>query len=170
MIGTLITTGDSLFPRAVRLTVAAEEALQRVTPLVGADLFGPIGECLMWLVTLDDALLSVAGYETLRNQDPDGSVLPGIRYARNAFVHGELVVTTLYVNPGAMLGAMVLGTAMLGQGPFIGWVARSAINHVPKSGKYLSQQEQSYDAEIAGHDVIAPLQRAFSFLRNAAGT
>lgn len=125
----------------------------------------------MWLIALEDLIVSVdARYWAKRGADADGAVLPGIRYARNAVVHGETVTTTVDVSGGAMLGAAVLGAFALGEGPSIRWRARASIGFTPDPRPHVPVQEQSYDGEIAGQDVSAPLARAFAFLRCAVGT
>lgn len=168
MIGPVIPSGHAAIVRAHRLTGAAGAALARVTPT--ADLFASVGETLMWLVALEDLLVSADGqYWAKRSGDADGAVLPGIRYARNAVVHGETVVTTINVSGGAMLGAAML-PFMLGAGPSTTWSARASIGFTPDPHPYVAGQEQSYDGEVAGQDVHAPLERALAFLRDAAGT
>jgi hypothetical protein len=124
-------------------------------------------------VGLEDLLKAPGGgYVKQRDADPDGTVLPGSRYARNAIVHGELVVSTAYTHGGAVLGLAVLGTFALGQAPSIRWSDRASVGFTPmRAGSpRVKQQEQSYDSEFAGREVPSSLSRAFAFLRAAAGT
>jgi hypothetical protein len=115
MLGPLLQNATpDLRLRSQRVTDAASEALQRVGPQVPTAPFAPIGETLMWLIALEDLLVAACNHAGLnywqrRNADPHGAVLPGIRYARNAAVHGELVVTITVVNPGAVYGAAAYG-------------------------------------------------------------
>jgi len=154
--------------RAQRLTDSAAGALARVT--TGAQ-FAPVGEALMWLIALEDLVVAVDGrYWALRNADVDGDVLPGVRYARNAVVHGRTVTATLYAHGGAMLGAAMLGTFALGEVPSTRWSARAAIGFTPTPTPHVPAQEHSYDVAIAGQHVLAPLERALTFLRSAVGT
>jgi hypothetical protein len=125
----------------------------------------------MWLVAMEDLMREAASpmaYDAVRDADNEGLVLPGIRYARNATVHGERVVATIFVSPGAMLGAMTLGSAPLASGPFTGWVARAQIPYEPRGkSKQALQQVRSYDHQLAGHSVHEPLERALGFLKGA---
>jgi hypothetical protein len=177
MIGPLLKNPSRYHERSRRLLAAADAALARVhasfTPLGSdwsRDLFAPLGESLVWLVSLEDLLADADGsYWSRRAADPDGGMMGGVRYARNAVVHGELVLAATHVSPGAVLGAAPLGTFALGAGPHVAWAARSEINHTPTGTPHLPEQEQSYDAKIAGRDVLPPLQDALAFLRAAAG-
>jgi hypothetical protein len=120
--------------RARRLTDAAGAAVWRV--LAADEMFASLGEVLVWLIALEDLVVSVDGqYRMKRNADVDGAVLPGIRYARNAVVHGQTVATTVYSSGGAVLGAAVLGTFALGEGPSIRWSNRSSIGFTPTPSK-----------------------------------
>ncbi len=122
------------------------------------------------LVALDDLLAAAdRSYRSQRDAAPDGAALPGLRYARNAVVHGELVVATTYAKPGAVLGAAALGTFALGEGPSTRWISRTSIPHAPKPSKHLLTHERSYDRHVAGRDVCAPLRTALDFLRDAIG-
>ncbi len=125
----------------------------------------------MWLIALEDLIVSVDGqYRAKRDADLDGAVLPGIRYARNAVVHGQTVIGTVYAHGGAVLGAAQLGTFALGEAPSTRWSDRASVGFTPTPNPYVSLQERSYDNEIVGQTVLAPLERALTFLRSAAGT
>ncbi|HEX4114817.1 MAG TPA: hypothetical protein VHY18_02970 [Solirubrobacteraceae bacterium] len=139
----------------------------------GEDIFQPLGEALMWMVALEDLVMAHCGsYVQQRDADVDGAMLPGIRYARNAMVHGELVVSTVSASGGAVLGAAVLGAFSLGEGPSVRWKARTSIGFTPRfaSSPSVLQQEQSYDNEITGRNVLPLLSAALAFLHHAAGT
>lgn len=165
----LIPAGSPATVRARRLTDAANAAIGRVSTV--GEMFASLGEALMWLIALEDLVVSVAGqYRTTRNADIDGAVLPGIRYGRNAVVHGQTVTTTVHLRGGAVLGAAQLGAFALGEAPSIRWRGRSSVGFTPVPSIYVPQQEQSYDSEIAGRLVLPPLERALTFLRSAAGT
>jgi hypothetical protein len=171
----VILEGSPAVVRAHRLTDAADAAVKRAS--TSAQLFSSLGEVLMWLIALEDLLVGADGeYRSKRDADPDGAVLPGIRYARNAVVHGAEVTSTVYSSGGSMFGAAVFGAAYFGEGPSTGWSGRSSIGYTPpkprspQQGALVRQQEQSYDDEIAGQAVTPPLDRALAFLRTAAGT
>jgi hypothetical protein len=109
-------------------------------------------------------------YRTKRDKDSDGNVLPGVRYARNAVVHGDLVVSTFVKTLGSQLGAMQLGVSQLGTVGSTHWQDRASIPYIAPAHKYVPRQEQSYDAEIAGKGIMPPLTQGLRFLRTAAGT
>jgi hypothetical protein len=151
-----------------RLTDAAVDALGRVS--TSDETFAAMGETLMWLIALEDVVVSVDGqYWTKRSADIDGAALPGIRYARNAVVHGEAVTATVELAGGAMLGVAQLGAFAFGEDPSNRCRDRASIGFTPKPKPWVPQQEECYDAEIDGRDVLPPLQSALMFLRNAAG-
>ena len=174
MIPAVIAEGDAPFARSQRLANAAALASQRVASDLtrGIPVLPSLGETLMWIVALED-LLKVASseYALKRDADSDGAVLPGIRYARNAIVHGELVISTVHTHGGAMLGAAMLGAFALGEAPSVRWSSRAAIGFKPRSATSagVQQQEQSYDQELAGASVCTPLSRALAFVSAAAG-
>jgi hypothetical protein len=61
MLGSLLQNAASdVRLRSQRVTDAASEALQRVRLHVLSAPFGPIGETLMWLIALEDLLVSPA--------------------------------------------------------------------------------------------------------------
>jgi hypothetical protein len=152
---------------AWRLAESAAGALHRMVP---GQMFAPLGEALMWLIALDDLLASANGsYRVKSAADTDGAALPGVRYARNAIVHGHAVTTTTQSRGGAMLGAAALGTFALGEAPSARWIDRTAIGFTPKPTAYVAEQERSYDSYLDGNMVDPPLQRALLFLRAAAG-
>jgi hypothetical protein len=170
VIGPVLSSSSHYRDRADRILRAAEAARNRVELLSAESTFGPVGEALVWLVAVDDLLATAdRGYRSRRDADPDGAALPGIRYARNAVVHGEMVVTTTYVKPGAVLGAAALGTFALGEGPSIRWINRVSIAHTPRASRHLAAQEQSYDSHLAGREIREPLNSAVEFLRDAVG-
>lgn len=169
LLGRLIPAGSNAAERAYRLTDAAVAALVRI-PIAG-ETFGSVGEVLMWLIALEDLVVSVDNqYWPKRDADPDGAVLPGIRYARNAVVHGETVTATVDERSGAVLGAAQLGMFSLGEAPSNRWKDRASIGFTPTLTPYVLQQEQSYDRLLVGQDVSLLLEHALTFLRDAAGT
>ncbi len=173
MIPAVIAETDPSFARAQRLAAAATSASQRVALDAGdgESLLPALGETLMWIVALEDLLKSASHAYVKQRDAPDGAVLPGIRYARNAIVHGELVVSPVHAHGGAMLGAAVLGTFALGEGPSIRWSSRAEVGFTPArpGSAGVKQQEQSYDREFAGGAVLPPLLTALAFVCTAAG-
>jgi len=176
LLGPLIPAGSPEHDRARRLTNAASGALARVAveeariTAAGEEMFAAVGETLIWLVALEDVVAVGGQYWTKLGADVHGAAMPGIRYARNAVVHGDTVTRTVDSSGGAVLGAAVLGSFTLGAGPSTRWTDRASIGFTGKPSQYLAQQERSYDAELAGKDVSVPLAFALAFLRDAAGT
>lgn len=169
MIGAQLQSTDPQHTRAQRLTSAATAALSRIKP--GDELFGSTLETLIWLVAIDDLLLGAdRTYEQKRDADPDGEVLNGIRYARNAVVHGEYVIETAIAKPAAAWATAAYATATYAQSPSIRWLSRSAIGFTPRPTTHLPEQESAYDTELAGNHVMPSLLRALAFLRDAADT
>jgi len=176
VLGQVIPAGSDAAARARRLTDAAGAALARVATAAAAfaedEMFASVGETLTWLIALEDLVASVYGprYWAKRNADADGAVLPGIRYARNAVVHGVAVTAAVDSHSGAMLGVAALGAFALGEGPSDLWRDRTSIGFTPTPSRHLAEQERSYDNELAGQDVLLSLEQALTFLRDAART
>jgi hypothetical protein len=138
--------------------------------MIPGQMFAPLGEALMWLIALDDLLASTdASYRANAAADADGDALPGVRYARNAIVHGHAVTSTTQSRGGAVLGAAALGSFALGEAPSARWIDRTAIGFTPKPSAYVDAQERSYDLQLDGNLVDPLLQRVLQFLRAAAG-
>lgn len=73
-------------------------AAQMENPL---SFFTGVAESLWWITTLDEALRTTHAaedYETRRDSDPVGRVIPGLRYARDRLVH-DAFATGMQSNP-----------------------------------------------------------------------
>ncbi len=91
---------------------------------------------------------------------------------------GESVTSTVNAHIAGAFGSGPFGLIGFGGGPVLGvwWADRDSIGYMPPEARserqraLIVQQEESYDKEIAGQDLRPPLERAFAFLRGAAGT
>lgn len=163
--------------RATKITAAFDDAMLRVgtasgpplPPLGPTDrLFASLGEALAWLCALDE-LLRVVGthaYETLRDGDPGGRLVKGLRWARNHSIHGIDVVALAQFHGGAVPGLMVPGGAAPGQPPTFRWRSSAELPALPDPRPH---QEASYVSYLAGQPVPATTNAAFNFLRSEAG-
>jgi hypothetical protein len=82
-------------------------------------LFGPVGETLVWLTSLDDLANEGDGaeYRGRRDSSPAGQLFAGLREARNAAVHGHRTYR-LVEQQARATGAY--GTAAYGSVPYGG--------------------------------------------------
>jgi hypothetical protein len=156
--------------RSQRLNEAATEAVNRLSRAGTRPVFAPLGELLTWLVSLEDLLVEIcqqsgSDYCALRAADPDADVLLGIRYARNAILHGDEVVGVTFLAPGVVLGSARLGMFALGADSSVQWLNRSTLKHAPEP--QMADQERSYDTTMAGRPLMTPLARALTFLEDA---
>jgi len=170
---------------ATRVTSAVEQAMLRLEPIYRAviDTFAgtggvtetvhaPLGEVVMWLASLDEIVGNhrkangAAGYLAQRNADPQGRAVFGLKVVRNSIAHGGLPVEFVGASGGTVLGWWVLGTAALGSGPSCTWLPSSVLS----ANAQRHAARPAYDSDVAGRDLLDPLQRALSFLRNEAGT
>jgi hypothetical protein len=121
-----------------------------------AHTFAAVGETLVWTCALDDLFESTSStYASEREADADGQLLSGLRHARNAAVHGEVVAGVTMVTGG--LGAFMLGADALG-GSSLWWA------HLTWVGRSKTQAER-YETQLAGARVEPLLERALNFLR-----
>ncbi len=163
-------------PRAVAVARALRLALDRLRPHVGSiaqpdAAFGPLGEALFWLCALDQLLTDVDGssYEDLRTADPDGRLVPGLRFARNRVAHGVAVASVSEVNPeNAVLGLGVLGRMRLGTPANLTWRRLEVIPPPPENLRRPAQ-EASYQQHLAGNAVFETVEDAAIWLCSTAG-
>jgi hypothetical protein len=121
-----------------------------------------VAEVVWWLAMLDETLWSTQRhglpYESVRSSDPGGSVLLGIRYARNRQVH-DTEVTAMQGNP--------LLTRETGDGAR--WVWRHVDDegvppYTPREAKWGPLGEKVYQTAMAGAAIVPTLDAAASFL------
>ncbi|MBD8517071.1 hypothetical protein [Plantibacter sp. CFBP 8804] len=120
-----------------------------------------VGTFAFWAVSLDDGLRCLRGnaYGAEREADPDGSVMAGIRLARNAVSHGQVVC------------AAPRGLSIPFAIPFmIGawkWLQRDEIaGWAPRANAYLPRQQQVYDERLAGRFLVEPLADALRWFEH----
>jgi len=135
------------------------------------ELFAAAGEVILWIAALDDLLRRAdANHEARRAADPDGALLPGVRYARNALTHGNAVAALAAVHPGSQPGMMMLGVSQLGTLSGFTWLNRAQIGHVARKTSTSDDEEQCFDRLLAGRELGLSLTCALDFLRREAGT
>jgi hypothetical protein len=82
--------------REQRLRAAIESSVEKlVSPSGDRDeqvMFQALGECLTWICAFEELLWPRSNYANRRDNDAQGKLLPGLRYARNSLVHGDNVV------------------------------------------------------------------------------
>ena len=163
-------------PRGVAVAGALRLALGRLQPHVGSiarpnAAFGPLGEALFWLCSLDQLLIDVHGssYEDVRDKDPDGRLVPGLRFARNRVAHGVEVASVSEINPeNAVLGLGILGQMRLGTPANLTWSRFDAIP-LPPPKLRRPAQEASYQEHLAGKAVFETVEDGVQWLRSTAG-
>ncbi|MCU1624080.1 MAG: hypothetical protein JWL79_2925 [Frankiales bacterium] len=139
--------------RVQLLRDAALDARQRLT-LVGwqmdeRELFAPLGETLMWLSVLSDAL-------GVSEDDP----YSGLKHARNALVHGESVVrvTDIAVQGSWEPNPLKGGVTRRVRDPAKVWGFVDDPN--PASRGQYPKREASYDRSVAGWELWPRLDSA----------
>jgi len=166
---TVVALADETRGRVERIVAAAEASFVRLTGVAEVidadtpdDIFGPLGEAVLWIVALDDTLRKSLGldYESTRKDDPNGRLIQGLQHARNKITHGLDVTTTSELYGGAMLGRLKLGTGRLNELPEHRWKAE-----LPPSSRDNDQQKQPYADHLAGQGVLPTIRAALDYLR-----
>ena len=125
--------------------------------------FASVAESAWWITMLDETLWKTTDergpYQDFRDSSPDGSLLGGLRYARNRQVH-DVEVTGMQGNP-----LLTRRNNEAGGGWF--WRALDAPG-VPiykrQNGRWGKIQEDSYRKDLADHPILDTLGRAAHFL------
>lgn len=84
--------------------------------------YAPAAEALFWTSVCDEgyeAMLGETVYRNSRDADTDGSVVLGVRWARDRMTHQRALVVEK--NYGSELGSMVVGRAVLGTVDHMKW-------------------------------------------------
>jgi hypothetical protein len=169
---------DSVRPvtREQRLRAAVGSSVDRLVVASGGDdeqvMFHAVGECTTWLCALEELFWHRPGYESARAADAQGRVLPGVRRARDAVVHGdpvagiadvadETVVPTprIVVQSGGSRSSQVIGPS--GRAA---WTFKPSLPLPAKNNKYFQNQEHAYKTYLAGVEVIVPIRNAVDWL------
>jgi hypothetical protein len=136
-------------------------------------IFEALGECLMWVVALDDLLEDRVGYESLHNSDRQrqGQFLRGLRYARNAIVHGDAVVDLADIAdvpyPPGLLVHNRPGPRIFGPPTLVQWTFQQTL---PAPTRPAPDLEAAYAAHVASREVSIPIVGAVDWLHRALAT
>jgi hypothetical protein len=126
--------------------------------------YAALGETLWWIVALDDHYrqLGRARYESYRDDDPRGSVLPGLRFARNKVGH-QLTLLVTDPNGGNVRRPSADGGVRLDQ-----LVWRES-EQFPAPGDPQHPQRHCYDRRLANNAVRYAVRDAnYFFVRHRA--
>jgi hypothetical protein len=161
--------------REQRLRAAVESSWERLLAASSDHddeqaMFQALGECLTWLCALEELFWLRGGYENARDGDSQGRVLPGLRRARDAIVHGDPAVDVANVADSSTVPMPTIVRAVHWQTPQvilpptrIAWVFKPTLPPPPKTTKHTAKQENAY-AAFAGLEVIAPVQDGVQWL------
>jgi hypothetical protein len=143
--------------RSRRLRAACAAALDRLAGTeargVDPDIFPELGEALFWLAALQDA-----------KDRPKDALLLGLRWARNRITHGALVsAAPTEWNCGSEPGRAVTGRAGLGTSSGHVFLPRDQVP-LGQGERRIRDQEQGYDSEVAGRQVLPLLRSALGSL------
>ena len=163
--------------REQRLRTAVDTSTERVKA-ASKDrdeqaIFEALGECLMWVIALDDLLEDRVGYMNLRNSDRQrqGQFLPGLRYARNAIAHGDAVgdladITDVPYPPGPLVHNRP-GTRIFGPPTLVQWTFQQTLLAPTKQAPDL---EATHAAHVASREVSTPIVGAVGWSHRALAT
>ncbi|MEX2652890.1 MAG: hypothetical protein WD473_10675 [Acidimicrobiia bacterium] len=124
--------------------------------------YASVAEVVWWLTMLDEALWATKRngeqYASVRSSDEGGSILLGVRYARNRQVH-DTEVTAMQGNP----------LLALEEPDGDRWVWRSLDDegvppYDPREGDWGREGERVYQRQMAGGAIVPTLELAASFL------
>ena len=90
--------------------------------------YAPAGEALFWTIVCDDGYEAILGknlYWSSRSSDVDGSLIVGVRWARNRMTHHRALVLDKHY--GTELGTLVLGRGVLGTVDHMKWALADAV-------------------------------------------
>lgn len=148
---------------------ALDQALARCAAAMSAAddaaTFAAANEALMWIVALDDAHERRVGdakqkYQTARNEDPDGAVVSGLRWARGRGLHQLAILLTRRNGPTALpsepFGPLQWGFRAFARGP-----SQPAEHKKPGL-------EEAYDRAVRERRVLDRIQRAQRWLGERA--
>ena len=126
-----------------------------------------VAETAMWLCTIDEIHAAANdGYTVVRNADPDGCVVQGLRWARNHSVHAIVDATEWSFTPGVPLDRFVLGESVL-EGWAVRWAAAAEVvrrTEAVTDPRTDLRRRLIYEQHLAGHDVRDALDAAIQSL------
>jgi hypothetical protein len=161
--------------REERLRNAVVNAIAGAVTASGTDdeqvMFEALGGCLAWLCALDDCLAEIhPHYRNQRNSDPAGlgQLLLGLRYARNAVLHGDQVASvadpetvpmpTVVVAVGAMRSHVIMPPTR------IAWVFRGTLPTPPPPHARRQRQLMHEYRRVANQEVAVPINGAVTWV------
>jgi hypothetical protein len=163
--------------REQRLCTAVDASAQRVIAASKERdeqaIFEALGVCLMWMCALDDLLESQKSgrYKNVRDDDRQGRFVRGLRRARNAIVHGDVVVAVAesadIPNPSTLIVSSGAGSRIVGPPTRVEW---TFLQTLPPPGQPQPKLEAAYGKHIAGTEVTTPIISAVSWLNRAVAT
>jgi hypothetical protein len=133
-------------------------------------IFEALGVCLMWVCALDDLLESKKDgrYKSARDNDRQGRLVKGLRRARNAIVHGDVVVAVAasadIPNPSTLIVSSGTGPRIVGPPTRVEW---TFLQTLPPPGQPQPKLEAAYGKHVAGTEVTTPILSAANWLDRA---
>lgn len=117
-------------------------------------------EALHWACALDEQLSKeVAGYDSRRDQDDEGRVLPGLRHLRDRAMHQDIVGTAQdtrsFYKPRRGLFHIASSFPI--------WTPAAALPR-PAKGHHHAERESAYEECVAERGAWKPLFEALRFL------
>ncbi|GGL77210.1 hypothetical protein GCM10009706_14610 [Curtobacterium citreum] len=151
-------------PRWTPVRAAAFQGLQKAADELaggGAQEYVALGTAVFWAATLDEQLRREHGeqYDRLRDKDPAGAVLPGIRLVRNGITHGAVVA----VSPAGLQFPLEYP---LNFGPLVYQSLESLLEDWigdRHGGKANAQQDTVYRERFEGRTLMEPLWEAVAW-------
>lgn len=146
------------------LQVAVKELLNTEMPLAGS---AAVGTGAFWACALDEQLRAVDGkYDSLRDADSNGSLLPGLRLVRNAVTHGAVVA----VRPSEGLVFPLRFPLTFSSLVFrpLSDVVSSWVG-VRHAGRENAKQDAVYSARVAHQRTAEPLRSALAWFEQYTG-
>lgn len=140
---------------------ALYRAVERAETLRFEERFAPLAEGLMWLIMINDAFWEEdeATYRAHRDDDADGKLIEGLRYARHRLVHDIRVYGMHGALGGGNWGGSRFGHSVYGSNPAWTWRNVDDLDEAEdRSG------EPVYKEHLQGKDVLTTLTRAMQYL------
>ncbi|GAA4010689.1 hypothetical protein GCM10022247_36150 [Allokutzneria multivorans] len=151
--------------RYLRLALRALDAAAQRLALQRHDVeqaYAAVGEVLFWARSRDEGFekLFPSTYRAARQSDDEGSLLPGIQWARNRIGHQRAVVINKH--HGTEVGFWVLGEGVLGTRDHMMW---SPVAAIPPGTSPFGRDV--YESRLAGRDVMEAVNAACMWLARA---
>jgi hypothetical protein len=158
-------------PRPTPMRDLALRGLIDATAVLDGEVSGneliAIGQAAFWACAVDEHMrdhIAKEAYESRRQADPNGRVLPGLRFIRNAVAHGAVVVTRssglvwpLGSSPSGKYfdwGELVYQSRGVVVDEWIGTRDRN---------RHIDEQDRIHDELFGGRPVAEPLHSAIAW-------